>query len=75
MKLFDQNNDGLFDLQDMARLVNVSENFLLQFKIQVNAREYLKAKKFKFRRLFLNEFVISYIVCFMKYRPRLKFKF
>ena len=36
MKLFDQNGDGFLDLQDMARLVNVSENFLLQFKIQVS---------------------------------------
>nr|XP_002127141.1 secretagogin-like [Ciona intestinalis] len=42
MALFDLNSDGLLTLQDMARLVNVSKNFLLQFRIEDGSAEQRK---------------------------------
>lgn len=39
MKLFDLNEDKQLDLYDMARLLNLSENFLLQYKIQVSGEK------------------------------------
>lgn len=33
MKIFDKNNDGRLDLNDLARILALQENFLLQFKM------------------------------------------
>uniref|UniRef100_H2Y924 Secretagogin n=1 Tax=Ciona savignyi TaxID=51511 RepID=H2Y924_CIOSA len=49
MSLFDLNSDGLLTLQDMARLVNVSQNFLLQFRIQAGSKE---QRKQDFQKIF-----------------------
>ncbi|XP_032816746.1 secretagogin-like isoform X2 [Petromyzon marinus] len=35
MKLFDKNKDGRLDLNDMARILSLKENYLLQFSIEV----------------------------------------
>lgn len=35
MQLYDRNEDGLLDLKDMAQLLNLTDNFLLQFNIEV----------------------------------------
>uniref|UniRef100_UPI0035900DF5 secretagogin isoform X2 n=1 Tax=Myxine glutinosa TaxID=7769 RepID=UPI0035900DF5 len=39
MQLFDKNNDGRLDLNDMARILNVKENFLLQFQLEDASQE------------------------------------
>uniref|UniRef100_A0A8D2J4R1 Secretagogin, EF-hand calcium binding protein n=1 Tax=Varanus komodoensis TaxID=61221 RepID=A0A8D2J4R1_VARKO len=36
MKLFDKNKDGRLDLNDLARILALQENFLLQFKLDVS---------------------------------------
>lgn len=38
MQLYDRNEDGLLDLKDMAQLLNLTDNFLLQFNIEVMYR-------------------------------------
>lgn len=35
MELYDRNDDGLLDLADMAELLNIRNNFLLTFKMEV----------------------------------------
>uniref|UniRef100_A0A8C4NNU1 Secretagogin n=1 Tax=Eptatretus burgeri TaxID=7764 RepID=A0A8C4NNU1_EPTBU len=35
MKLFDRNHDGRLDLTDLARILSVQDNFLLQFRMEV----------------------------------------
>ncbi|KAJ6664442.1 hypothetical protein lerEdw1_007099 [Lerista edwardsae] len=47
MKLFDKNKDGRLDLNDLARILALQENFLLQFKMDVN-----------FSFLFKNSFIL-----------------
>ncbi|XP_076810358.1 secretagogin-like [Clavelina lepadiformis] len=49
MKLFDKNHDGQLDLYDMARLINISENFLLQFNIEDSSQE---ERKRDFEKIF-----------------------
>uniref|UniRef100_A0A8C4QR47 Secretagogin, EF-hand calcium binding protein n=1 Tax=Eptatretus burgeri TaxID=7764 RepID=A0A8C4QR47_EPTBU len=39
MQLFDKNDDGRLDLNDMARILNVKENFLLQFRLEDASQE------------------------------------
>lgn len=38
MELYDRNGDGLLDLTDMAQLLNLTDNFLLHFRIEDNSR-------------------------------------
>uniref|UniRef100_A0AAR2IWC9 Secretagogin n=1 Tax=Pygocentrus nattereri TaxID=42514 RepID=A0AAR2IWC9_PYGNA len=39
MNIFDKNKDGRLDLNDLARILALQENFLLQFKIDANSLE------------------------------------
>uniref|UniRef100_S4RD33 Secretagogin n=1 Tax=Petromyzon marinus TaxID=7757 RepID=S4RD33_PETMA len=39
MKLFDKNKDGRLDLNDMARILSLKENYLLQFSIEDASQE------------------------------------
>ncbi|XP_037553355.1 secretagogin-like, partial [Nematolebias whitei] len=39
MKMFDKNNDGRLDLNDLARILALKENFLLKFKMDASSQE------------------------------------
>ncbi|KAM9309787.1 secretagogin-like isoform 1-T1 [Pholidichthys leucotaenia] len=39
MKIFDKNKDGRLDLNDMARILALQENFLLQFEMDASSKE------------------------------------
>ncbi|XP_030045965.1 secretagogin isoform X1 [Microcaecilia unicolor] len=39
MKIFDKNKDGRLDLNDLARILALQENFLLQFKMDASSKE------------------------------------
>ncbi|XP_046891424.1 secretagogin-like [Hypomesus transpacificus] len=39
MKIFDKNKDGRLDLNDLARILSLEENFLLQFKLDACSKE------------------------------------
>ncbi|KAM4630751.1 secretagogin-like [Polymixia lowei] len=39
MKLFDKNKDGRLDLNDLARILALKENFLLKFKMDASSQE------------------------------------
>lgn len=39
MKIFDKNKDGRLDLNDLARILALEENFLLQFNIDASSKE------------------------------------
>ncbi|XP_030639100.1 secretagogin [Chanos chanos] len=39
MKIFDKNKDGRLDLNDLARILALQENFLLQFKSDASSKE------------------------------------
>ncbi|XP_057879623.1 secretagogin [Melospiza georgiana] len=39
MKIFDKNKDGRLDLNDLARILALQENFLLQFKMDASSTE------------------------------------
>ncbi|XP_048849500.1 secretagogin-like [Brienomyrus brachyistius] len=39
MKMFDKNNDGRLDLNDLARILALRENFLLKFKMDACSQE------------------------------------
>ncbi|XP_055988479.1 secretagogin [Sorex fumeus] len=49
MKIFDKNNDGRLDLNDMARILALQENFLLQFKMDACSTE---ERKRDFEKIF-----------------------
>ncbi|XP_062847884.1 secretagogin [Trichomycterus rosablanca] len=49
MKIFDKNEDGRLDLNDLARILSLQENFLLQFKLDANT---LKERKQDFEKIF-----------------------
>lgn len=38
MQLYDRNEDGLLDLKDMAQLLNLTDNFLLQFNVEDSSK-------------------------------------
>lgn len=38
MKIFDKNKDGRLDLNDLARILALEENFLLQFEMDANSK-------------------------------------
>ncbi|CAG00001.1 unnamed protein product, partial [Tetraodon nigroviridis] len=39
MKIFDKNKDGCLDLNDLARILALENNFLLQFQIDASSKE------------------------------------
>ncbi|CAJ1061752.1 secretagogin [Xyrichtys novacula] len=39
MKIFDKNKDGCLDLNDLARILALEENFLLQFQMDASSKE------------------------------------
>ncbi|XP_056266742.1 secretagogin-like isoform X3 [Pseudoliparis swirei] len=39
MKMFDKNMDGRLDLSDLARILDLKENFLLKFKMDASSQE------------------------------------
>ncbi|XP_039255656.1 secretagogin-like [Styela clava] len=49
MDLYDRNNDGLLDLKDLAQLLNLTENFLLSFRIEDSSQE---ERKRDFEKIF-----------------------
>ncbi|XP_055019338.1 secretagogin-like isoform X2 [Boleophthalmus pectinirostris] len=49
MKIFDKNKDGRLDLNDLARILALEENFLLQFKIDASSKE---ERKRDFEKIF-----------------------
>ncbi|XP_024065310.1 secretagogin [Terrapene carolina triunguis] len=49
MKIFDKNKDGRLDLNDLARILALQENFLLQFKMDACSKE---ERKNDFEKIF-----------------------
>ncbi|XP_012659907.1 secretagogin [Otolemur garnettii] len=49
MKIFDKNKDGRLDLNDLARILALQENFLLQFKMDACSTE---ERKRDFEKIF-----------------------
>uniref|UniRef100_A0A3B4BHP7 Secretagogin n=1 Tax=Periophthalmus magnuspinnatus TaxID=409849 RepID=A0A3B4BHP7_9GOBI len=49
MKIFDKNKDGCLDLNDLARILALEENFLLQFKMDACSKE---ERKRDFEKIF-----------------------
>lgn len=49
MKIFDRNKDGRLDLNDLARILALQENFLLQFKMDASSTE---ERKRDFEKIF-----------------------
>ncbi|KAK7887214.1 hypothetical protein WMY93_026835 [Mugilogobius chulae] len=49
MKIFDKNKDGRLDLNDLARILDLKENFLLQFKMDANSKD---ERKRDFEKIF-----------------------
>ncbi|KAL7392721.1 hypothetical protein ABVT39_000722 [Epinephelus coioides] len=49
MKIFDKNKDGCLDLNDLARILALEENFLLQFKMDACSKE---ERKRDFQKIF-----------------------
>ncbi|XP_064410440.1 secretagogin [Latimeria chalumnae] len=49
MKIFDKNKDGRLDLNDLARILALEENFLLQFKMDACSKE---ERKRDFEKIF-----------------------
>lgn len=49
MKIFDKNKDGRLDLNDLARILALQENFLLQFKMDASSSE---ERKRDFEKIF-----------------------
>ncbi|XP_063781037.1 secretagogin [Pseudophryne corroboree] len=43
MKLFDKNKDGRLDLNDLAKILALQENFLLQFKMDASSQDERKS--------------------------------
>ncbi|XP_061772136.1 secretagogin [Nerophis ophidion] len=49
MKIFDKNKDGRLDLNDLARILDLEENFLLQFQLDAGSKE---ERKRDFQKIF-----------------------
>ncbi|TNN79986.1 Secretagogin [Liparis tanakae] len=49
MKIFDKNKDGCLDLNDLARILALEENFLLQFQMDAGSKE---ERKKDFEKIF-----------------------
>ncbi|KAJ8013370.1 hypothetical protein DPEC_G00052560 [Dallia pectoralis] len=49
MKIFDKSKDSCLDLNDMARILNLKENFMLQFQMNATSHE---ARKQDFEKIF-----------------------
>uniref|UniRef100_A0A3B3XKT7 Secretagogin n=1 Tax=Poecilia mexicana TaxID=48701 RepID=A0A3B3XKT7_9TELE len=49
MKVFDKNKDGRLDLNDLARILALEENFLLQFQMDASSKE---ERKRDFEKIF-----------------------
>uniref|UniRef100_A0A3P8V081 Secretagogin n=1 Tax=Cynoglossus semilaevis TaxID=244447 RepID=A0A3P8V081_CYNSE len=49
MQVFDKNKDGRLDLNDMARILFLEDNFLLQFKLDASSKE---ERKKDFEKIF-----------------------
>uniref|UniRef100_A0A672G9F3 Secretagogin n=1 Tax=Salarias fasciatus TaxID=181472 RepID=A0A672G9F3_SALFA len=49
MKIFDRNKDGRLDLNDLARILALDENFLLQFEMDAGSKE---ERKRDFEKIF-----------------------
>uniref|UniRef100_A0A8C9WPW5 Secretagogin n=1 Tax=Scleropages formosus TaxID=113540 RepID=A0A8C9WPW5_SCLFO len=49
MKIFDKNKDGRLDLNDLARILALQENFLLQFRMDASSQE---ERKRDFEKIF-----------------------
>ncbi|XP_059367540.1 secretagogin [Carassius carassius] len=49
MSIFDKNKDGSLDLNDLARILALQDNFLLQFKMDANSQE---ERKRDFEKIF-----------------------
>uniref|UniRef100_A0A7N8XVT7 Secretagogin n=1 Tax=Mastacembelus armatus TaxID=205130 RepID=A0A7N8XVT7_9TELE len=56
MKIFDKNKDGRLDLNDLARILALEENFLLQFQINACSKE---ERKRDFQKIFDHYDVVS----------------
>nr|XP_012313957.1 secretagogin isoform X1 [Aotus nancymaae] len=56
MKIFDRNKDGRLDLNDLARILALQENFLLQFKMDACSSE---ERKRDFEKIFAHYDVVS----------------
>uniref|UniRef100_A0A3B3UEG4 Secretagogin n=1 Tax=Poecilia latipinna TaxID=48699 RepID=A0A3B3UEG4_9TELE len=50
MKVFDKNKDGRLDLNDLARILALEENFLLQFHMDVSILVFLKGHYYVFSK-------------------------
>ncbi|KAM9783012.1 secretagogin [Neosynchiropus ocellatus] len=55
MKIFDKNKDGRLDLNDLARILSLQENFLLQFRMDASGKE---ERKRDFEKIF-NHYDVS----------------
>ncbi|XP_028326391.1 secretagogin [Gouania willdenowi] len=55
MKIFDKNKDGRLDLNDMARILALEENFLIQFQMDASSKE---ERKRDFEKIF-NHYDVS----------------
>uniref|UniRef100_A0A8C7WTL0 EF-hand domain-containing protein n=1 Tax=Oryzias sinensis TaxID=183150 RepID=A0A8C7WTL0_9TELE len=49
MKIFDKNKDGRLDLNDLARVLALEDNFLLQFHMDASSKE---ERKRDFEKIF-----------------------
>ncbi|XP_070403359.1 secretagogin-like [Nothobranchius furzeri] len=56
MKMFDKNKDGRLDLNDLARILALKENFLLKFKMDACSQE---DRKRDFEKIFAHYDVVS----------------
>ncbi|MGH0122589.1 UNVERIFIED_CONTAM: hypothetical protein FKN15_033680 [Acipenser sinensis] len=56
MKIFDKNKDGRLDLNDLARILALQENFLLQFKMDACSKG---DRKRDFEKIFAHYDVVS----------------
>ncbi|XP_066539835.1 secretagogin [Hoplias malabaricus] len=51
MNIFDKNKDGRLDLNDLARILALQENFLLQFRMDANSQQ---ERKRDFEKIFVH---------------------
>ncbi|XP_061428071.1 secretagogin-like isoform X2 [Lethenteron reissneri] len=52
MKLFDRNQDGRLDLTDMARILSLQDNFLLQFRMEAMEDSGMDQRRADFEKIF-----------------------
>ncbi|KAL0963347.1 hypothetical protein UPYG_G00305070 [Umbra pygmaea] len=55
MKIFDKNKDGCLDLNDLSRILDLKENFMLQFQMSASSQA---ARKSDFEKIF-NHYDVS----------------